>query len=87
MDPRSLRTSLSEAFDLAQMKTLALGGAVGGLVAFLFVNPLAAGERPFLPSGAAARDWLHVGPIFGSNDRPDNRGKPDSSRRVAHPTA
>ena len=52
-------------FDLSRMKTLALGGAIGGLVAFVLVNPFVRGKA-LLTAGAAARNWLQVGPIFGS---------------------
>ena len=52
-------------FSINRIMTLALGGAIGGLIAFIILNPFVRGKALF-GDGDATQNWVRMGTMIGA---------------------
>ena len=65
MNKRLLGTTIGNRFSFARIVTLAIGGAIGGLITFIVLNPSVRGKALF-GDGDAIQSWVRMGTMLGA---------------------
>ena len=60
-----MRTTIRDRFSFARIVTLAVGGAIGGLITFIVLNPFVRGKALF-GDGDAVQSWVKMGTMLGA---------------------